>query len=377
MASAVFASTSLVSAAAFADDPGPDVAPVAVLAIQTTDAYDQAEALTQALAYVIRNAPGYSLSEGSHSLEVIALNLDCGMPPDAACQTKIADEIEEDRYLWGTLEKKGPNVHGTLNYWVRGKGTKSTELSYSANLTESADGALRGVARNAAYEITGGPPPAEVKIVAGNINAEVYVNDELIGTLQGGRGSFKLPAGTLEIVLKAEGYEELTTTVEAQAGGSVEVALSPVAEQEGGGIEFRKVGGFIGLGMGAAFGVIGLVSHIQVFNDREDESWQAFREQYPGKEDVCAEARAGTVTTNPQPSAMTREEAIDLCDRAETFELMQAIFYPLAAVSAGFGIYLLGTADWGGDGAESEQGDVTLRPRVGLTGGDLSLQVQF
>jgi len=374
---ALFATVPVLSGerSAQADDPGPDVAPVAVLAIQTTDAYDQAEALTKALAYVVRNAPGYSLSDGDHSLEVIALNLDCEMPPDAACQTKIADAIEEDSYLWGTIAMDGVRVKGSLHYWVRGKGTKSTKLHYSANLTESADGALRSVARKAAYEVTGGPPPAELLIIAGKINAQVYANGELIGTLEAGRGKFKLPAGSHEITLKAEGHEDLTSPIEAQAGGSIELSLTPVPEKSRGEVDFRKVGGFIGLGMGAAFGVVGLVSHLRVNADREDEAWNAFRQQYPGVDDVCSSARSGAVTTNPQPGALTREEAIALCDRAETFELMQAIFYPLAAVSTGFGLYLLGTAEWG-DG-ETEQGNITISPRVGLHGGDLSVKVRF
>jgi len=42
---------------------------------------------------------------------VLTLSLKCAEPPDASCQSRIADQIKSDRYVWGTFQKKGANVH--------------------------------------------------------------------------------------------------------------------------------------------------------------------------------------------------------------------------------------------------------------------------
>src|SRR3954469_24743956 len=145
------------SAAAWGAEPGPDTLPINVIAVQTADADDQAEALTKALRTAVRAMPGWSLGEGDYSLEVLTLSLKCTDPPDANCQSRIADQIKADRFIWGTIQKKGPNVQGSLYLWVRGKGTNKVPVSYSATLTEANDDALRKIANSSMDQLTGGP----------------------------------------------------------------------------------------------------------------------------------------------------------------------------------------------------------------------------
>src|SRR5207237_1908433 len=76
-----------------AEPPGPGVLPVQVIAIQTDEAEDQAEALTAAIRSRVRALRGYSLYESDFALEVLTLSLKCGEVPDEPCQTKIADQI--------------------------------------------------------------------------------------------------------------------------------------------------------------------------------------------------------------------------------------------------------------------------------------------
>jgi len=109
LAGAIASASSTVLAA----DPGPDTLPVSVVSIQTNDADEQADSLTKALRSSIRQMPGWSLGEGDYSLEVITLVLKCE-PTDATCASRIADQIKADRYVWGVLKKKGPNVIGDL-----------------------------------------------------------------------------------------------------------------------------------------------------------------------------------------------------------------------------------------------------------------------
>ena len=94
------------SASAWGAEPGPDVLPISVIAVQTADADDQAEALTKALRTAVRATPGWSLGEGDYSLEVLTLSLKCPEPPDASCQSRIADQIKADRYIWGVIQKE-------------------------------------------------------------------------------------------------------------------------------------------------------------------------------------------------------------------------------------------------------------------------------
>ena len=70
---------------------------------------------------------------------LVTLSLKCPEPPDSNCQSRIADQIKSDRYIWGTLKKKGPAVSGEVHLWVRGKGTAKQSLDYASNLTEAND----------------------------------------------------------------------------------------------------------------------------------------------------------------------------------------------------------------------------------------------
>src|SRR6185437_7602483 len=135
--------------AAYAAEPGPDTLPIHVIAIQTDNADDQAEALTKALAAAVRREPGWSLGPGDYSLEVLALSNKCPEPPDANCQSRIADQIRSDRYVWGSIKKKGQIVSGQVPMWVRGKGTSNAPVEYTANLTEANEEALKKIASHA------------------------------------------------------------------------------------------------------------------------------------------------------------------------------------------------------------------------------------
>jgi hypothetical protein len=207
LATALVLSASMFSAMPVqAADAGPDTLPIHVISVQTLDADDQAEALTKALRQAVRSLPGWSQAEGDYSLEVLTLSLKCPDPPDAGCQSRIADQIRADRYVWGTLSKvKGGNVTGELNFWVRGKGATTYKLEYSANLTEPQDEALKKVAMDAILKLTDGPPKGEVKVSAGGIAGQVFIDGQPLGALTGGQGTFFVPSGKHELIVKAPG----------------------------------------------------------------------------------------------------------------------------------------------------------------------------
>jgi len=352
------------TAPAFAAEPGPDTLPVNVIAIQTPDADDQAEALTKALRNAVRGVDGWSLGEGDYSLEVLMLSLKCPEPPDADCQSKIADQIKADRYVWGIIEKKDPNVVGTLHMWVRGQGTKDVPISYSANLTEANDEALKQVALDGINKLTGGPPKGGLHVKAGQVQGQLFVDGQPMGALTNGEGTFMVPAGSHKIMVKAEGYADAESSVVVKPSGApADVSLALVPLETKAPMNWKKIGGFGAIGLGAVFAGVGLASALKVNGIQNDDAFIAYQqEQGPGVPDVCA-----TAATDG------RSDITDLCDSASSAQAMQLVFFPLAAISAGVGAYLVVTSNKKPADAAPKTGLVRIDPQVGLRGGKLGL----
>lgn len=359
---------------AHADPPSPDALPITVVAVKSDDALDQAEALTGALRKAVRDSKGWSLEEGkTQSLEFLILQMKCPEPIDATCEARIADVIEADRYLWSVIGLSGDFVTGTLNLWVRGKGTSRAPLKYSANLTDPTDGSLVDVARKALNEVTGGPPKGSVRITAGGVEGQLYVDDEPIGALDAEGGTFQLSSGEHRIVVKAPGHADAETTVNIRPATTVDAQLTLVELDEETTVDARMIAGFASLGVGVAAGAVGLWAGLEVNSIKEDAAFERYRSQFTESDDVCEMASAGEGNLNDL-GAMTPGEAADACDKASTMEIVQAVMFPLAAVAAGVGGYLLGTsslAGGSGDGGDSEDGEaesaggIYLRPQVG------------
>ena len=64
--------------------------PLQVLIIQSEDAVDQAQAMTQALKGAVPKTKEFSLAPGEFSLEVMTLAMGCSDPPDGTCLAQIA-----------------------------------------------------------------------------------------------------------------------------------------------------------------------------------------------------------------------------------------------------------------------------------------------
>jgi hypothetical protein len=92
----------LVTGSAEAAPPGGAALPITVVAVNS-EAFEQADALTQALRKVVRDSAGYSLEENNHALEFLQQQLACA-EVDAACEERIADAIKTDRFVWAVIE---------------------------------------------------------------------------------------------------------------------------------------------------------------------------------------------------------------------------------------------------------------------------------
>ncbi len=309
-----------------------------MITIQTNDADDQAEALTKALRLAVRAMPGWSLAVGDYSLEVLTLSLKCPEPPDANCQSRIADQIKSDRYVWGTLKKKGTAVSGEVHLWVRGKGTSSWKLDYTANLTEANDDALKRIAGEAISQLTGGPPKGGIHVRVGSVAGQVFVDGQPIGALKSGEGTFMVPSGPHKVTVKAVGYADMESQVVVKpTGAPTEVSVTMVAQGEHTPLNGKRVAGFAAIGVGAVFGIVGIASAVQV--NGVQGTVNQVRMGEPASADVCS---SGFV--DPTNSGVTSSNLSSACSKGKTFQTLQIVSFPLAAIAGGVGIFLVATS---------------------------------
>lgn len=340
---------------ALAAEPGPDTLPINVIAIQTNDADDQAEALTKALRGAVRAIPGWSLAEGDYSLEVLTLSLKCAEPPDANCQSRIADQIKSERYVWGTIKKKAGVVRGEVHLWVRGKGTSNQPLEYSANLTEANDDSLKKIAADAITNLTGGPPKGSVHVRAGDVAGQVFLDGQPVGALKAGEGTFMVPSGPHRVTVKALGFADSENQIVVKPRAApTELTLTLVAAAGPSTTNWKRIGGYGALGAGVAFGIVGVVSAVQVKSAQD--AIDPARTGIPSTVDVCSSN--GTIGA--------------ACSKGKTFQTTQVVFFPLAAVAGGLGIYLVATSS-----KSAPRMGLLVNPQVGPGGGRLDLTYTF
>jgi hypothetical protein len=366
-----FALVLLVCGAASAAPAGQDALPVAVVQLKTDDALDQAEALTQALRKAVRDSQGWSLREGNFSLDFLAVQMKCSEPIDAACEARISEVIQAERYVWGVLQftdKKQATVTGTLHFFVRGKGTSKTDLNFSANLTDPNDDALIRLARDALNKVTGGPPRGVVKVLTGGAAGQLYVDGKPLGAVGAEGGSYQLPSGPHTIVVKAPGHADATAQINVKPLVTVEVSVTLTPIEDDTPIDGRMIGGFVALGLGAVAGGIGLWAALEVNSIRNDEGVAAYANGVRSSQDYCEFAENNVVVN--QPGASSPTDVADKCDKASTFEIIQIVSFPVAAVGVGVGAYLLGTSSLATGGEdESEEKETpaawSIEPAVG------------
>lgn len=354
----------LIAGEAFAAPAGPDALSVHVVSVKSEDALDQAEALSVALRKAVRDAEGWSLADTQQSLEFLALKMGCSEPIDAACETRIADVLKADRFVWSVIAFEGGGtdfVVGTVNFFVRGQGTKSAQLRYSANLTDATADALIEVASTALDEVTGGPPKGTLRVTSGGVAAQIFIDGEPMGALPESGGTFQLPSGEHRVVVKASGYADAEGSVTVKPATEVALNLTLVEVEEETPLDGRLIGGIAALGVGAASGAVGLWAALEVNNIRNDAIFTDYRSRFPNTIDVCEKAKSPDA--DPVAEA-ARSEVLDMCDKAGTMEIVQAVMFPVAGVAAGVGVFLLGTSSLvGGDEAEGESA-ITVEPII-------------
>jgi hypothetical protein len=370
------------SGLAHADPPGPDALPISVVSVKTDDADDQADALTQAIKAEVRKLKGWSLGEGDFSLEVLSLALRCPTPPDAACEVRIADQIKASRYVWGTLKKApGRKVAGTLHLWTRDQGHTKADIVFADNMTEPNDDAMRRVASDALAAMTGGPPKGSVKVTAGEVNGQIFVDGEPSGAIKDGQATVFVAVGSHKIEVRAPGYASVTGDVVVRPNSSVGLTLSPTAEgQTPGGsskVSTRKLVGYGTVVLGVGLGAVGLYSQLKVNSINNSDDFNTAR-KVPNNIDIC-DAADNPNTTAKDLNGVDPGKIKDGCSTAKTHQVLQFVFYGLGLISAGTGVYLLLTDKPKKEEAPPATSKVRLLPSLSPNGssGRLDLVVNF
>jgi O-acetyl-ADP-ribose deacetylase (regulator of RNase III) len=343
---ALFVATASAEAAA----PGPDTAPINVIAVQTSSADSQAEALTRALRTAVRGLPGWSLGDGDYSLEVLTLDMKCSDRPDGACQDRIGAQIKAERYIWALLEKNGPDVQGEINLWVRGKGSSSVPISYSANITEAGDDALVQIVNAAVAKLTGGPPAGALHLKASAPAGQLLIDGRPAGDFTGGEATFLVPIGTHTITVKARGYADGVAQTSVNLGGApteLQVTLLHLEAPYALDVNWRRVSGFGAIGLGVIAGAVGVAAEVHVsalnqeYNAKPNGLLYQYRLQYPNAQNVCTHVDADAANpANPklQTLAVASQQA---CRGATLSGWLQFVSVPLTGAGIMVGVYLL------------------------------------
>lgn len=377
---------SVVARTAAAAPPGPNVAPLPVVGIASEDAHEQAAALTQALRSSVRASQGFSLPEREYSLEVLSLTLGCGDVPDAACLQKIADEIQAERYVWGTMRRVpgSRDVVVDLNLFERELPGGTLQLRYADNLVEGSDEALKQLAASAIQKLTGGAPRGTLHLKAVSTSGEIFVDGHSFGNLEDGGALLRLAPGEHYVEVRGDAGIETgsivvrpneTVQLVLSSGRPVEPHLELARDMRR---DWRTTAGWVGVGVGGGLVVGGIVSALKVSSLQDDHGFQQYRMGFTGAENVCTAARDGRRAT--VEGAATPRRVVEICDEADTYTTLQYVFFGTGAAFIGAGAALL-IWDALDEGNKTEMGsrarNLAVVPSVGPFGGSLDLHMTF
>jgi hypothetical protein len=286
---------------AHADQPGAHTVPVAVLAFDTEDSEEQADAITGAVRSRIRAAQGWSLIETTQSLGMLTAAMKCPSRPPPECQQKIAEQIKAERYIWGVVTK-GPmqgQVTAEIHLYQKGKADTVLKESYADNLKDSNDDTLRKIATRI-VERLGGIAVGVVIVKSADQTGEVIVDGDKHVPLDKGTARLELAAGGHSIEVAPTSGEPTKRNVLVTAGRETVVeftaqgAVEPPSEASRS--KARKVAGGVMMGVGAVLAGVAIYETINYFSIQSEGD--DYINSTAGKTDLagryCSDAKTPT-----------------------------------------------------------------------------------
>jgi hypothetical protein len=250
---------------------------VAVLAFDSDDAEEQADALSGALRSRVRASQGWSLIETSQSLGMITAALRCpGKPVPADCEQRIADQIKSDRYIFGYVQR-GPQagqVTAEVHLYQKSKPDTIIRESYADNLRDQNDETLRKIAQRVLDRL-GGTAVGVIVVRMGSESGEVVVDGDKHVPLQNGSARLELAPGghSVEVVVNGQSSQKRNVLVTAGKETVVDLTLggsAPELPKSDKPFPTKKVIGIAGMVVGAGLGVFA-VERLLKYNSLQDE----------------------------------------------------------------------------------------------------------
>lgn len=347
---AVLVTTWLAPVVAKADEASAHTVPVTVLALDTDDVDENADALTSALRSQVRAAPGWALKDTSQSLGLLTAALKCTSRPNAECQDRIADQIKADRYIWGLVTKGpgGDQVTAEIHLYQRGKEETSNRQSYASNLKDANDDTLREVAKGIIRKL-GVRFVGAVVVQAGEADGEVIVDGDKRFPLKQGQARIEIPEGSHSIEIDAPSIAPTKRNVLVTAGKETTVnvtsaVVEPPAEEKKNGSSRKILGGVV-LGAGVILEAVA-VQQGMLYLDLKDRG-RDYAQYVPANKTPCE--------TNVD------SHFCELDNRARTSSALFWVFGGVGLVGIGAGTYLLLTS---GSSDEGEKVGSVKRPHV-------------
>lgn len=368
---------------------------VIVLGIRSMEGDDEfALSLTGALRHSASQVPGWSVSDREVSLAQMALAHSCD-DPDVACMQQIAGTLAMQRVIYGTVRRTSTSAqfdYGITLYMFNAE-TGQIEGSLTDNIPRSQSDIdqFRGRVDGYVARLRGADQGGRLRIVGNVPGADIYVDGERAGTADA-QGAFDIDvaSGRRRVEVRAEGYTTFRGSVTVAPGTESEIEATLVegsgvtggGEVSGGGVSWLGIG-LVGVGVlaaGAAVYTFLQLDSLREYNglteaqcaDVEPGTFGAYRCRVPENLDACDQALDGAMWASEPDAAYL--EARNTCEDRQLLDVLKFVFPAVAAVALGAGIYVLAT---GGDDEEEAQPALTLTPRLGPRGGDLSATLRF
>lgn len=340
---------------------------VRVFELRSADAPDSARVLSG----MLREEYGVA-TQPVMLLDPLLASLRCPPQPDTACTRRVADSVGASDFVWGAVRRAAPGqVEVELHLSSRRQPERVLRAVWPEELAPDGN---RARVRQAVADLSWQRGLGEVRVFAGTVDGEVYVDGQSAGAIRGGDARLKLPAGSHRIEVRAQGYRVASCEVMVQPNGTVDVTIAPEPanpERPSNPAARRNLLGYGALGLSAVFLGAGYYSTVQIKEINDDPGYVRYAASIAGPGDVCDAAEAGqTVKGAPSPG-----EIDDMCTRGSRYEVAQWVFYGLSAVSLGTGIYLLATDP--APVAKPKSGSIRLAPSAGRQGAGIGASFAF
>lgn len=189
--------------------------------------------VTKAMRYWVR-AKGMRLGPEKDAVEV-KLVYGCARERPQ-CMVQIAKAMKVNRLVFGKVRRRGGNYVVVLKHLSLSKPKNLDTLTRRVSVSGATYGSVKAAAAGWLSKLVGTTVTGSLMISAKPTGALLVVDGKQVGLIpDSGRVKLDLPPGKHTVVIRKEGYRELTRTVQVKLGKTsrVEMTMEKVAGEPG------------------------------------------------------------------------------------------------------------------------------------------------